>query len=86
MRLILRILCLLFHIVGWTCMLVATVGVMFCFVQITVCGYFYGVEPVLMVRLSELALYIFGSCYAVYVFVGFLRHCLRSRLLIGECV
>jgi hypothetical protein len=73
-RLILRVLCLLFHVVGWTCMLVATVGVMFVFVQITVCGYFYGYEPVLMVCLSELALYIFGSCYAVYVFVGFLRH------------
>jgi len=85
-RLFLRTLCLLVHVVGWTCMLVATVMVMFVFVQINICGYFIGVEPVLMVRLSELALYIFGSCYAVYVFVGFLRHCLRSRLLIGECV
>ena len=73
MRLLLRILCLLFHLVGWTCMLVATVMVMFVFVQINVCGYFIGVEPVLMVRLVELALYIFGSCYAVYVFVRFLR-------------
>jgi hypothetical protein len=63
-RLILRVLCLLFHVVGWTCMLVVTVGVMFCFVQINVCGYFYGYEPVLMVCLVRAMRFMFllGFC------------------------
>jgi hypothetical protein len=67
-------ICWLLHAIGWASMIVATFWILMCFIEINLFGQtVIGMEPILFVRLGELAVFVYASCYAVYACIHFFR-------------